>query len=50
MNNNEITTLVTRKLDEIREDLNNQILEVINSAIAETVLPSIQNVVENQKS
>ena len=43
LTNNEITTQVTRKLDEVREDLNTQILEVINSAIAENVLPSIQN-------
>ena len=42
--NNEITTQVTRKLDELKEDLNTQILEVINPAIAEKVLPSIQNV------
>ena len=41
---NEITSQVTRKLDEIRSDLNTQILNVINSAIAEKVLPSIQNV------
>ena len=36
--NNEITSKVTKKLDEIRSDLNTQILEVINSAIAEKVL------------
>ena len=41
---NEITSQVTRKLDEIRSDLNTQIWEVINSAIAEKVLLSIQNV------
>ena len=35
MINNEISTQVTRKLDEFREDLNSQFLEVINSAIAE---------------
>ena len=47
--NNEITTQVTRKLDEIKEDLNTQILKVINTAIAEKVLHSIQKVlgVEN---
>ena len=50
--NNEITSQVTRKLDEIRSDLNSQILEVINSAITEKVLPSIQNVlgVQNPES
>ena len=35
---------MTRKLDEIRSDLNIQIFKVINSAIAEKALPSIQNV------
>ena len=44
MINNEITTQVTRKLDELKEDLNTQILEVINPAIAEKVFASIQNV------
>ena len=50
--NNEITSQVTRKLDEIRSDLNTQILEVINSANTEKVLPSIQNVlgVQNPES
>ena len=43
--NNEIASQVTRKLGEIRCDLNSQILEVINSEITEKVLPSIQNVV-----
>ena len=43
MINNEITK-VTRTLDEIREDLVTQILEVIKSAITEKVLPSIQHV------
>ena len=50
MINNENTTQVTRKLDEIREELNGQILEVINSAIAEKVLPTIQNVLGVQES
>ena len=44
MVNNEISTQVTRKLDEVREDLNSQFLEVINSAIAEKVPLSIHNV------
>ena len=50
--NNEITSQVTRKLDEIRSDLNSQILEVINSANTEKVFPSIQNVlgVQNPES
>ena len=41
---------MTRKPDEIRSDLNAQILEVINSAITEKVLPSIQNVLGVQNS
>ena len=48
--NNEITSQVTRKLDEIISDLNTQISEVINSAISEKVLPSIQNVLGVQNS
>ena len=47
---NETATQVTRILDEIREDLNSQIVEVINSALAEKVLPSIQNVLGAQES
>ena len=39
---------MTRKLDEIRSDLKTQILQVINSAIAEKVLPSIENVLGEQ--
>ena len=50
MINNEITAQATRKLAEIREDRNSQILEVINSAIAEEVLPSIQNVLGGKES
>ena len=50
MINKEIKTQVTIKLDEIREDLNTQILEVINSAIAEKMVPSIQNVLGVQNS
>ena len=49
MINNEITTQVIRKLDETREDLKTEILEVINSAMAETALLSIQNVLGVQK-
>ena len=48
--NNEITSQVTKKLDEMRSDLNTQLLEVINSAISEKVLPSIQNVLGVQNS
>ena len=48
--NNEITSQVTRKLDETGSDLNAQILEVVNSAITEKVLLSIQNVLGVQNS
>ena len=50
MNNNEIATQVIRNLDEIREDLNSQTLEVINCAIAEKALSSIQSVLGAQES
>ena len=48
MINNEITTQVTRKLDEIKSDLNSQVLETINTAIAEKVLPTIQDTPSKQ--
>ena len=50
MINNEITSQVTRKLDEIRGNLNTQVLEVTSSAIAENVLPSIRNVLGVQST
>ena len=50
MINNEITTQVTRKVDEIREDLEALILEVINLATAEKGLSSIRNALGVQKS
>ena len=44
MNNDEKTNQVTRRLDEVRFSLTSQILEAINSAITEKVLPTtIQN-------
>ena len=39
----EISNQVSRKLNEIRNNLNSQIHEAINSVMTETVLPSIQN-------
>ena len=39
----EITSQVTRKLDEMKAELNSQLLAAINSAITEEVLLSIQN-------
>ena len=50
MINIEITSQDTRKLEEIRENLNTQKSDVINSAIAEKVLPSIQNLLGVQRS
>ena len=38
----------TKKLDEIRTDLNSQILAAENSAITEQVLPSIRNTLGEQ--
>ena len=49
MINNEITSYVTRKLDDITQRLFTQILEVIDTTIAEKVLPSILNVLGVQK-
>ena len=39
----EILQQVSRKLDELKRDLNTQITESINSAIQKTILPSLQN-------
>ena len=44
MINNEFTSQVTRKFEELKEGLKSQILEVISSTIAEKVLPSVQNI------
>ena len=49
MINSEITTHVTRKLDEIRSDLNSQIMETISTAIAEKLLPTIQKTFNKQE-
>ena len=48
--NTEFTSQVTRKLDKLDEDILSQILDVINSAITEKVLPSIKNALGVQKS
>ena len=36
-------------MEELKSDLNSHILEVINSAIDEKVLPSIENVITNKR-
>ena len=43
----EIFSQMSRKLEEMKFDLNSHILEVINSAIDEKILPSIENVIAN---
>ena len=50
MINNEITTEVTRKLDEIREDLNSQILEFINRDFASNGLQAANPTSEDYRS
>ena len=44
----EVTNQVTRKLDELKRDLIMQLMESINSAIHETMLPSLQSCVSGQ--
>ena len=44
----EITNQVTTRLNDIRASLNSQIQHAISAAIAEKVLPSIQNTLETQ--
>ena len=39
---------MSRKLEQMKSDLNSHILEVINSAIDEKLLPSIENVIANK--
>ena len=46
----EISQQVTRKLDEMKRNLNTQITESINSAIHETVLPTLQSSLSDQNS
>ena len=48
MINEEITNQVTRKLNDIKSSLNSQIQNAISTAIAEKVLPSIQNTLDTQ--
>ena len=46
--NEEISNQVSRRLNEIKTSLNSQIQNAITAAITDTVLPSIQNVLEMQ--
>ena len=46
--NEEVSNQISRKLIEIKTSLNSQIQEAITDAIANTVLPSIQNTLEMQ--
>ena len=41
---------MSRKLEEIKSDLNSHILNIINSAIEEKVIPSIKNAVGGKNS
>ena len=46
----EITNQVTRKLGDIRSDLNSQILQAINTRTAEKVLPTIHYTTSKQET
>ena len=46
--NEEISNQMSRRLNEIKSSLNSQIQNAISAAIADTVLPSIQNTLETQ--
>ena len=41
---------MSRKLEEMKSDLNSHIFHVINSAIEEKVIPSIKNAMRSQNS
>ena len=46
--NEEISNQMSRRLNEIKSSLNSQIKNAVSAAIADTVLPSIQNTLEMQ--
>ena len=48
--NSEISSQVSRQLEEFTSDLNTLILKAINSAIAEKVLPSIESSIRPTKT
>ena len=45
-----VNSEITKKIDELRRELNSQLVDVINSAITEKVLPDIRNIVSSQNS
>ena len=49
MINSEISSQMSKKTEETKSDLNSHILEVINSAIEEKILPSIENVITSNR-
>ena len=49
-NADEITQQMTRKIDELKRDLNTQITDSINSVIHDSILPSIQKSLSGQTS
>ena len=49
MINSEISSQMSRKIEEMKSDLNSHILEVNNSAIEERILPSIENVIASSR-
>ena len=44
-----VNTEFTRRIEELKRDLNSQIIESINSALNEKMLPSIQNTLGSQR-
>ena len=50
LNTEEIACQMNRKMDELRRNLDTQITESINSAIHDSILPSIQNSLSGQNS
>ena len=43
-----VNSEITKKIDELRRELNSQLVDVINSAITEKVLPDIRNLISSQ--
>ena len=49
MINSEISSQMSRKLVEMKSDLNSHILEVLNTAIEEKILPSMENAIASSR-
>ena len=49
MINSEILSQMSMKIEEMKSNLNSHVLEVINSAIEERILPSIENVITSNR-